>query len=56
MDAAYLQGRPLVAELDTQSGDDITAFKARVDSLVPRRRVASRGVSPRAWPCRIIPT
>ena len=33
MYAAYLQGGPLVAELDTQSGDDITAFKAKVDSL-----------------------
>jgi hypothetical protein len=33
--AAYLQARALVGQLDKASGDDIAAFKAKVDSLAP---------------------
>jgi hypothetical protein len=33
--AAYLQARALVAQLDKATGDDIAAFKAKVDSLAP---------------------
>jgi photosystem II stability/assembly factor-like uncharacterized protein len=32
---AYLQARALVAQLDKVSGDDVAAFKAKVDSLAP---------------------
>jgi hypothetical protein len=33
--AAYLQARGLVAQLDKATGDDIAAFKAKVDSRAP---------------------
>jgi hypothetical protein len=32
---AYLQARALIAQLDKATGDDIAAFKTRVDSLAP---------------------
>ncbi len=41
--AAYLQARALVAQLDKASGDDIAAFKAKVDSLAPPPPQGGRG-------------
>jgi len=43
MHAAYLQARGLVAQLDKASGDDIAAFKAKVDSLAPPAPQGGRG-------------
>ncbi|MGE5761900.1 MAG: VPS10 domain-containing protein [Gemmatimonadota bacterium] len=41
--AEYLQARALVARLDSASGADAAAFRARVDSLAPVPRPAPRG-------------
>jgi photosystem II stability/assembly factor-like uncharacterized protein len=43
MRASYLQARGLVAELDKQSGADVAAFKAQVDSLAPAPVVGRGG-------------
>jgi photosystem II stability/assembly factor-like uncharacterized protein len=41
--AAYAQARALVAELDKSTGDDIAAFKVKVDSLAPPPAAGGRG-------------
>src|SRR4051812_26260036 len=41
--AEYLRARALVAELDRQSGADVAAFKAQVDSLAPAPVVGRGG-------------
>jgi photosystem II stability/assembly factor-like uncharacterized protein len=41
--AAYASARSLVAQLDKLSGDDISAFKARVDSIAPAPAAGGRG-------------